>query len=307
MSSANDSQYNCCLKVHFYKILFRKIGSRKRVELRNPEQLDFNQRTDYLGANLCSIVLSLFFLVNSSASIPNTLFILLTSKCLNLHSFPHQQQPHILTLNMSWKIVTSDTVWASPHEQRATLPHCPSWSPGLHISANHQLSPKEQFLFQLKSTGQLGSGNSIGSFTLSKYERELLWYRLGLLYCKCWKGNDLLKDEIGKNGKNLFWLFLGTFEAFPQRLLVSSITFQDLFVVPEKEMYLWLLFGVVFKSRLDFKLHWSTTFCIFEEENFAGKNAAFLIARSINMFWQLSKWLKSWLILPNVPNHIYSF
>lgn len=171
MSSANDSQYYCCLKVHFYKMLFRKIGSRKRVELRNPEQLDFNQRTDYLGANFCSILSC--FLVNSSASIPSTLFVLLTSKCLNLHYFPHQQQPHILTLNMSWKTVTSDTVWASLHEQRVTLPHCPSWSPGLHISANHQLSPKEQFLFQLKYTRQLESGNPTGSFTLSKYEIKL--------------------------------------------------------------------------------------------------------------------------------------
>lgn len=174
MKSANDSQYYCCLKVYFYKMLFRKIGSRKRVELWNPEQLDFNQRTDYLGANLCSILLCCF-LVNSSASVPNTLFILLTSKCLNLHSFPHQQQPHILTLNMSWKTVTTDTVRPSLHQQRATFPHCPSWSPGLHISANHQLSPKEQFLFQLKSTRQLGSGNSMGSFILSKYEIELLW------------------------------------------------------------------------------------------------------------------------------------
>ena len=50
-----------CFKIHFYKMLLREIGSRKIIGLRNTEQVDFNQRTDYLGADtLCIIFLSFF-------------------------------------------------------------------------------------------------------------------------------------------------------------------------------------------------------------------------------------------------------
>lgn len=61
MSSINNGQYHYFLKVHIFKILLRETGSRKIVGLRNTEQVDLNQRKDYLGENTLRIIFVVFF------------------------------------------------------------------------------------------------------------------------------------------------------------------------------------------------------------------------------------------------------
>lgn len=122
---------------------------------------------------------------------------------------PHPHSKYELEDSDKWYCLSFST-WAKRH-----LIPLPQLVPRTSHFCKPSAKPKGAISVSIQIY-KLGSGNSMGSFTLSKYEIELLWYRLGLLYCKCWKGNDLLKGEIGKNGKISSGFSWGLLRHFPK-------------------------------------------------------------------------------------------